>query len=182
MLNRQEALDLVKRHVGNRNLVKHMIAGEGVMRRLARHFDEDEDVWGLAGLLHDLDYAETVDDFSKHGFRTVEILQNYDVPPEILQAIKSHPGHVPRLTRMDHALYAVDPLTGLIVAAVLMHPQKKLAALDSDFIHRRFKEKRFAAGANRDQIRACSELGFDLEEFFQMGLDGMRDVADELGF
>ncbi len=182
MLNRQEALELVKQHVNNRNLVKHMIAVEAVMRRLARHFGENEEVWGLAGLLHDLDYAETVDDFARHGFRTVEILQDYNVPPEILQAIKSHPGHVPRLSPMDHALYAVDPLTGLIVAAVLMHPQKKLAALDADFIRRRFKEKRFAAGADRDQIRACSELGLELDKFFQLGLEGMREAADELGF
>lgn len=182
MIKRAEALQLVQQHVTNRNLVKHMIAVEGVMRRLARRFNEDEEAWGLAGLLHDLDYSETVNDFGRHGFRTVEILQDYDVPPEILQAITAHPGHVPRESRMDHALYAVDPLTGLIVAAVLMHPQKKLSAVDTDFIRRRFKEKRFAAGADRDQIRACSELGLELDEFFQLSLEGMRDVSDELGF
>lgn len=182
MLSREEALALVKQHVSNRNLVKHMIAVEAVMRRLAGHFGEDEEIWGLAGLLHDLDYAETVEDFSRHGFRTVEILADKDVPPQVLHAIKAHPGHVPRETAMDKALYAIDPLTGLIVAAVLMHPQKKLHALDVDFVLRRFKEKRFAAGADRDQIRACAELDLELEDFLRLGLEGMCDVSDELGF
>ena len=182
MLSREQALSLVKKHVTNRNLVKHMVAVEGVMRRLARHFDEDEETWGLAGLLHDLDYSETVDNFDQHGFRTVELLEGEDVPPEALHAIKAHPGHVTRDTRMDKALYAIDPLTGLIVAAVLMHPEKKLAALDANFVLRRFKEKRFAAGADRDQINTCSELDLKLEEFIQFGIDGMRDVAEELGF
>ncbi len=182
MIARKEALQLVKQHVSNKNLVKHMIAVEGVMRVLARRFNEDEETWGCAGLLHDLDYTETVDDFSRHGFRTVEILREYDVPEEVLQAIKSHPGHVPCESLMDKALYAVDPLTGLIVAAVLMHPEKKLSALDVDFIRRRFKEKRFAAGANREQIRSCSEMGLELEEFIEFGLKGMCEVSDELGF
>ena len=182
MLSREDALSLVEQHVNNRNLVKHMIAVEGVMRRLAQHFHEDEELWGIAGLLHDLDYSETVEDFSRHGFRTVEILANEDVPSEVLHSIQAHPRHVPRESRMDKALYAVDPLTGLIVASVLMHPQKKLSALDVNFVLRRFKEKRFAAGADRDQIRSCSELGLGLEEFLQTGLEGMCDVSEELGF
>jgi putative nucleotidyltransferase with HDIG domain len=182
MLSRDDALQLVKQHVANKNLIKHMLAVEAVMRRLARRFGEDENVWGLAGLLHDLDYSETVDDFARHGFRSVELLSDRDLPSEVLQAINAHTGHVSCNSRMDWALYAVDPLTGLIVAAVLMHPQKKLAALDADFILRRFKEKRFAAGADRDQIRSCSELDMELDEFIQSGLDGMVDVAGELGF
>ncbi|TKJ41131.1 phosphohydrolase [candidate division LCP-89 bacterium B3_LCP] len=182
MLSRDEALQLVKKHVPNKNLVKHMIAVEGVMRRLAGRFGEDAEVWGLAGLLHDLDYMETVDNFDRHGFRTVEILEDADVPSEVLHAIKAHPGHVQRETDMDKALYAIDPLTGLIVAAVLMHPEKKLSALDVEFVTRRFKEKRFAAGANREQISSCSDLGLELGEFIQYGLDGMRDFASELGF
>lgn len=182
MIPRDAALSLVEKHVENRNLIKHMIAVEGVMRRLARRFSQDEELWGIAGLLHDLDYTETVKDFNRHGFRTAEIITNEDVPPEVLQAIKAHPGHVPRESQMDKALYAVDPLTGLIVASVLMHPAKKLSALDVDFILRRFKEKRFAAGADRDQIKSCSELGLELEEFLQLGLEGMCGCSDELGF
>jgi len=182
MLPREEALALVKQHVPNRNLVKHMIAVEAVMRRLARHFNEDEELWGLAGLLHDLDYAQTVDNFDRHGFCTVEILTGMDVPTEVLHAIQAHTGHIPCESRLDRAIYAVDPLTGLIVAAVLMHPQKKLAALDVDFLLRRFKEKRFAAGADRDQIQSYSQIGLELEDFLKINLEGMREVAEELGF
>lgn len=182
MLSREEALKLVRQHVPNKNLVKHMIAVEGVMRVLAQHFGEDEESWGLAGLVHDLDYSETVDDFPRHGFRTVELLNAKDVPSEVLQAIKAHTGHVSCESLMDKALYAVDPLTGLIVAAVLMHPDKKLAALDVKFVMRRFKEKRFAAGADRGQIQTCSEIGLSLEEFIDFGIQGMQNVSDELGF
>jgi putative nucleotidyltransferase with HDIG domain len=182
MLSRKEALALVEQHVPNRNLVKHMIAVEGVMRRLARQFGEDEELWGLAGLLHDLDYVETAEAFHLHGLRTGEILSDKDVPPEVIHAIQAHPGHVPRESRLDKALYAVDPVTGLIVAAVLMHPEKKLAALDVEYVGRRFKEKRFAAGANREQIQSCAELGLSLEQFLQFSLEGMRDVSDQLGF
>lgn len=173
---------MVQQHVSNRNLIKHMIAVEGVMRRLARHFGEDEEIWGVAGLLHDLDYDETVNDFPKHGFRTVQILADQGLPPEALQAIVAHTGHIPCETLMDKALYAIDPLTGLIVAAVLMHPQKKLAALDVEFILRRFKEKRFAAGANREQIQSCEGFGLGLDQFLQLGLEGMNSVSDQIGF
>ncbi|MCX6641246.1 MAG: HDIG domain-containing protein [bacterium] len=181
-MTRQEALALVKQNVSNRNLVKHMIAVEGVMSRLARHFGENEEIWALAGLLHDLDYTETVEAFDRHGFRTVELLQGKDLPEEVLYAIKAHPGHVPRKSRMDKALYAVDPLTGLIIAGVLMHPQKQLAALDVDYVLRRYKEKRFAAGADRTQIGACSELNLTLEQFIELGLQGMVAVSVDLGF
>lgn len=181
MINRSEALSLVKTHVSNKNLIKHMIAVEGVMRRLARHFGEDEELWGLTGLLHDLDYDQTVDDFDRHGIVTEELLQGVDVPPEMIYAIKAHPGHVPVKSSMDKALYAGDPITGLIVAAALMHPDKKIASLDVDFISRRFKEKRFAAGADRDQIRECDKLGLELEEFFRLSLEGMTEFADEIG-
>jgi predicted hydrolase (HD superfamily) len=159
-----------------------MIAVEGVMKRLARHFGEDEMIWGIAGLLHDLDYQETVNDFPRHGFRTAEILKDNQILPETIHAIIAHTGHIPAESRMDKALYAADPLTGLIVAGVLMHPQKKLALLDPAFILRRFKEKRFAAGADRDQILTCAELGLSLEEFLQLGIEGMREVSAELGF
>ncbi|NQS98036.1 MAG: HDIG domain-containing protein [candidate division Zixibacteria bacterium] len=181
MITRPEALKLVKKNVKNKNLVKHMIAVEGIMRRLARHFNEDEELWGVTGMLHDLDYDLTVDDFSRHGLVTAELLQGIDVPPELIRAIKTHPGHLPAESLMEKSLYAADPISGLIVAAALMHPSKKISGLDADFLNRRFKEKRFAAGADREQIRACSEMGLELEEFFRLSIEGMTQVADELG-
>jgi len=181
-MEREEALNLVKKYVHTKNLVKHMIAVESCMTALAKHFDEDEKKWGIAGLLHDLDYETTKDNFPRHGFETAEILEEIgEISPDIIHAIKAHPGHIPAETKMDWALYAADPLTGLIVAATLMHPSKDLNQVDTDFIMRRFKEKRFAAGANREQIKQCEKLGLSLEEFITLCLEGMREKKDELG-
>jgi putative nucleotidyltransferase with HDIG domain len=180
-MDRDEALQLVRSHVNNKNLIKHMLATEAVMRRLARHFGEDEALWGLTGLLHDLDYDQTADDFPRHGLVTAEILEEMGMDTRIIDAIKAHPGHQEARTLMDRALYAVDPLTGLIVAATLMHPSKKLAQVDVPFVLKRFKEKRFAAGANREQIGSCQRLDLDLETFVELALEGMQSVDEELG-
>jgi putative nucleotidyltransferase with HDIG domain len=180
-MTRDEALKLVDQKVSNRNLKKHMLATEAVMKSLAQHFNEDESIWGLAGLLHDLDYDQTVNDFPKHGLLTAEILEKTDVPLSVINAVKSHPGHFPRKSLLDKVLYAVDPVTGLIVAAVLMHPSKKLNKVDVNFIVRRFKEKRFAAGADRDQIRSCEEFDMPLNEFIKYALEAMQNIDKELG-
>ncbi len=180
-MTREEAITLLDKHVQNKNLRKHMFAVEAVMKRLAREFEENEDLWGLAGLLHDLDYDQTVNDFSKHGLVTAEILAETDLPEEVVHAIKSHPGHFPRESRLDQALYAADPVTGLIVAAALMHPTKKLKNVDVDFVLRRFKEKRFAAGADRDQIKSCETFGFSLDQFLGLSLEAMQSIDQILG-
>ena len=180
-MTRDEALDLVNEKVSNKNLRKHMVATEAVMKRLARQFGEDESLWGLTGLLHDLDYDQTVNDFPRHGLITAEMLDKMDVPEEVIYAIKSHPGHFPRKSLLDKTLYAVDPITGLIVAATLMHPTKKLKNVDVEFIQRRFKEKRFAAGADRDQIRSCEEFGLPLKDFIEFALEAMQGVDETLG-
>ncbi len=180
-MTRDEAMALVKEKVSNRNLIKHMLATEVCMREVAERLGGEVEQWSIAGLLHDLDYDSTKDDFPRHGFETVEMLAGKGLIEDILQAIVSHTGHVERKSVMDKALYAIDPTTGLIVAAALMHPDKKLASLDVNFIMRRFKEKRFAAGANRDQIQTCSELGLELEDFLGVCLKGMQSISDELG-
>ncbi len=176
-----DAKEILKEYVTNKNLVKHMVATEACMKRLARHLGEDEDRWALAGLLHDIDYEKTKEDPSKHGIISAEILREHGIEDEILDAIIAHSGNSERRSRMDHALYAVDPLTGLIVACALMHPDRKLASLDKEFVMRRFKEKRFAQGADRDQIKKCEELGLSLEEFVDLCLAAMTGVASELG-
>ncbi|MGE3063253.1 MAG: HD domain-containing protein [bacterium] len=180
-MNRDDALSLVKKRVENKNLIKHMLACEACMRGMARRFKEDEDRWGMAGLLHDLDYPETVNDPSRHGFVTVEMLKEMGVEKDILDAILAHPGHKTLETLMEKSLYSVDPLTGLIVAAVLMHPEKKISYADTKFIMRRFKERRFAAGANRDQISAISNTGVELDEFIGICVESMKSIAGELG-
>jgi len=182
-MNRKEALELVKSEVSKKNLIKHMLATEIAMKFLAEELDGDPKKWGLAGLLHDLDYDKTCDDFENHGILSAKILSEYDIEQEIINAIRSHPNHeaYPPETTMAKALYSVDSLTGLIVAAALMHPDKKLKSLDSDFIMRRFGEKRFAAGANREQIKDCEKLGIDLERFIDITLKAMQSISDDLG-
>ncbi len=179
--DRDQAWDLVQSMVKNQNLQKHMLATEACLRALARHLGEDEEKWGLAGLVHDLDYEQTKKDPARHGVVGAELLQSRGFDPEIVQATKSHAGNAPVQTNLDKALFAVDPLTGLIVAAALMHPTRKLKNVDTDFILRRFKEKRFAAGANREQIATCSQLGLSLEQFTSICLDAMKNISDRLG-
>ena len=151
------------------------------MRTLAQRLGEDEEIWALAGLLHDIDYEETSADPARHGLEGAQLLEKMGLAEPLVRAVKVHSGHLPPLSKLDWALFATDPLTGLIVASALMHPEKKLNALDVDFIVRRFKEKRFAAGANREQIAACKNLGLQLEEFMQICLEGMQGVAQDLG-
>ncbi|MBN1593495.1 MAG: HDIG domain-containing protein, partial [Candidatus Coatesbacteria bacterium] len=164
-MDRDEAYKLVKKSVKNKNLVKHMLATEIVMEALAERFGEDKAAWGLAGLLHDVDYDQTAEDFPKHGFTSAEILEDHGVDDAILHAIKAHPGHIEAETKMAKALYAVDPLTGLIVASALIHPDKKLSSIDAQFVLNRFKEKLFAKGANREQIMTCDRFGMTLDDF-----------------
>ncbi len=180
-MNREEALNLVKSNVKNKNLIKHMLACEVCMKTMAEHFSEDKEKWGLAGLLHDLDYDKTYENFERHGYLTLEMLKEYNISEDILNAILAHPGHKERETLFEKALYAVDPLTGLIVAAVLMHPDKKINAVDSEFILRRFNERRFAAGADREQIRSIEETGLSLNEFIELCLSAMQSISENLG-
>ncbi|UCH79233.1 MAG: HDIG domain-containing protein [Candidatus Coatesbacteria bacterium] len=180
-MDRAEAWRLVQEHVSNRNIVKHMLAVEAVMRALARRLGEEEEGWGLAGLLHDLDYDRTRDDPPRHGPTTVEMLAGADVPAAVTDAILAHNRHKPASAPIETALLAADPVTGLIVAAALMHPEKSLAACDADFVVRRFGEKRFAAGADREQIAQCREVGLEVEEFLALSLEAMTAIREELG-
>jgi len=179
MISRTEALALIDENITNRNLVKHMLAVEVVMKALSRRLGEDEELWGLTGLLHDLDYASTAENPSRHGFVSCEMLEGR-LPGEALHAILSHPEQVAPQSRFDWALYCADPVTGLIVAAALMHPAKNLASLDLQFLQKRFKERRFAAGANREQMLKCSELGLSLDEFLNLALNAMKETASDL--
>lgn len=181
MLKRDEAFELVKKHVKTKNLVKHCLAVEVVMRALARRFSEDEELWGLAGLLHDLDYDYTKDTPESHGLKTVELLKGLDVPKEVLDAILAHCEKKAIETKMERAIYAADPVTGFVVAAALITPEKSLSVIDTDFLMRRFKEKLFAKGANREQMKSCEELGLSLEEFLSLSLDAMRSISKEIG-
>jgi uncharacterized protein len=182
-MQREEALNLVKEQVKNKNLIKHMLATEAVMSRLALHLGQDRELWSLAGLLHDVDYDQTVDEPEQHGLLGAQLLEEKGCPAELVRAVKAHNealGVAPR-TLLDKALFAVDPVTGLLVAAALIHPEKKLSALDVDFILNRFKEKSFARGAGRGQIESCREIGLTLAEFIGLSLEAMQGISKDLG-
>ena len=203
-MDREQALEVVNRYISSPNMLKHMLATEAVMRALARRFGEDEDRWGLAGLLHDADAEIAVSEegesvvskpkgngpapVSKHatmaaqGLLVPKLTQNM-LDEESAAAIASHnpyTGIKPK-GRMGWALYAADPLTGLIVASALVLPDKKLDGLTAESVLKRFAEARFARGANREQMAACSELGVTIEEFIEMGLAAMKAIAGDLG-
>ena len=180
-LSREKAYELVVDKIGVNNLLKHILSVEAGMRQLAGHLGEDVEYWGLTGLLHDLDYNETKNDEARHTYLTAEWLAPYNPPADMMHAIHAHPGHVPCESKMDWGLYCVDPSTGFLVACALMHPDKKLASVDAEFMMRRFKEKRFAAGASRENMEACSNLGLELPDFLIIVRDGMMHISRELG-
>ena len=182
-MNREEALDSVKANVENENLVKHMLATEAIMRSLARRFSEDEEEWGLTGLLHDIDVELTEGDMASHSRLGADLARELGASEAMAQAILKHNeahGLNPE-TSMEKALVCADPLTGLITAAALVRPEKKLASLEASSVSKRFKEKSFAAGAGREQIAKCSELGLELDDFIGLGLEAMQGISDDLG-
>jgi len=184
-MTRQEAFNLLKENIQNQNLIKHSLAVEAVMIGLARHFGENnEEKWWLCGLLHDIDYEKTKDNPSKHSLLGAEMLSKLGLEKDICQAVKVHNemhGILPE-TLMEKALYVTDPLTGLVVAAALVLPSKKIADLEVPSLINRFKEKAFARGANREIIGKCKDyLNLDLEEFFKIGLKSMQEISEDLG-
>jgi uncharacterized protein len=183
-ISRQDALELIKKYLPQDNLVKHCLATEAIMRALAGKLGCDEAVWGIAGLLHDLDYTETKDQMAQHTLQTEKILQGIGVSREVIDAIKGHNADnlgFQRKTAFEHALTAAECITGLIVATALVYPDKKLASVKPQSIIKRMKQKEFARSVNRDYIRECEKIGIPLEEFAALSLAAMCTVSDELG-
>ncbi|MFH1775455.1 MAG: HD domain-containing protein [Chloroflexota bacterium] len=182
-MTREEALDSIGVNVGSENLIKHMLATEAIMRALARRLGEDEEEWGLTGLLHDIDMELTDGDMSTHSKLGADLVREMGASEAMAHAILSHneTHGVPRETTLDKALFCADQLTGLIIAAALVRPDKKLADLLLKSVKKRFKEKAFAASVDRQQIGQCSEIGLELDDFIALGLAAMKPVADSLG-
>jgi len=182
-MKREDVLESIRANVANQNLINHMLATEAIMRALARRFGQDEEVWGLTGLLHDIDVELTEGDKHSHSKLGADIARELGATEEMARAILCHnEAHgVPCQTPLEKALYCADPLTGLIVAGALVRPDKKLKGLTTQSMMKRFGEKRFATGANREQIAKCSELGLTLEEFIALGLEAMKGIANEIG-
>ena len=181
-MDREEAIDSIEANVENRNLIKHMLATEAIMKALARRFGEDEEEWGLAGLIHDIDVELTEGDMANHSKLGADLAREMGASETVTHAILCHnEAHgIICETKLDKALFCTDPLTGLITAAALVRPDKKLAGVEAKSVRKRFKEKSFAAGAKREQIASCSELGLELDEFIELGLTTMKEIAEEL--
>jgi putative nucleotidyltransferase with HDIG domain len=186
--SRADALALVHEHTQSESLRKHMLAVEAVMRAYARHYGEDEERWGLAGLLHDFDYERWPNAersaTEEHPSAGVRILRERGYPDDVLDAILGHAAYtgVPRTTRMAQALFAVDELTGLVTATALVKPSRRVADVDVASIRKRMKDKAFARGVSReDVVQGAMELGVPLDEHVAFVIAAMQANADALG-
>ena len=182
-MTRDEALNLVREFVKNEGLVRHMLSVEAAMRFYAEKYSEDVETWGLIGLLHDFDW-EIHPDMSSHPQEGAPILRERGVQEEIIRAVLSHADHsgIPRVSLMEKALYACDELTGLILAVALVRPSRSLMDLEVGSIKKKWKDKAFAAGANRGEMeRGAAELGVDLWEHVGNVIQAMRPISELLG-
>jgi len=182
-MERKEALSIVNDYVKNENLIRHMLAVEAAMRFYAEKFCEDQDTWGITGLLHDFDW-EIHPTLEEHPLAGAPILRNRGVPEEIVRAVLSHADHagVPRQTRMEKALFACDEITGLVTAVALVRPSRSLSDLEASSVKKKWKDRAFAAGASREEIaKAAQEFEIDLWEHVGNVILAMRCIAPELG-
>jgi len=182
-MNREEALAIVNEFIENQNLVRHILAVEAAMRFYAQKYGEDEELWGITGLLHDFDW-EIHPTLEEHPQAGEPLLRERGVPDEIIRAILSHADHtgIPRESLMEKALFACDEITGLITAVALVRPSRSLMDLKVKSVKRKWKDKAFAAGANRDEIaQGAEEFGIELWEHVTNVIEAMRRVAPELG-
>lgn len=180
-MDRQKAVDLVRSHTDKDTTLRHLVTVEGIMRRLAKHFGEDEEKWGLAGLFHDIDMELTHSDLSRHAYMGAEWLRAADVDEEIVNAVLAHAHPQYRTDLMSQAIVQADAVAGFLVACALVRPEKTNGMKVSS-CKKKLKEKSFAPGVERDEIHASEEkLGIPLEEFLQISIEGLQSVADEAG-
>jgi len=182
-MERDEALALVREHVHNQSLVRHMLAVEAAVRDYAVRYSEDAELWGLAGLLHDFDW-EVHPTLEQHPQAGAPILQQRGVPEVVVQCILSHADHtgVPRDTPMRKALYACDEITGLITAVTLVRPSRAIAEVTVSSVRKKWKDGRFAANVDRGDIEGgAAELGVELWQHVDNVLQSMQRIAPELG-
>ena len=183
-MTRDQAIQLLNEHITNQNLVRHNVAVGFIMKALAGKFGENEGDWELAGMLHDLDWEKTKDDFKNHTKVSKEILEKTDLKPEIINAIYVHNWvhEIKPVTLLEKALYCVEELSGIITAAALVQPDKKLASVTAQSVMKKFKQKSFAAGVNREIILLCKEfIKLELPELVEIALNAMKANAEEIG-
>lgn len=183
-ISREDALTLLRDHVQNDNLIKHCLATEAIMRRLAERLGEDVEKWAATGLLHDLDFESTKDAPHEHTVTTVAVLREKGFPEDALLAIREHNAQalgIPRESQFGIALACAETVTGLVVATALVYPDKKLASVKPKSIRKRMRESAFARNVNRDIICECERIGVSLDDFIELSLSAMQSIAGELG-
>jgi hypothetical protein len=183
-MTRDEAQQLVQEKVHKDFTLKHLLASEAIMRALARHFGEDEELWGITGLIHDIDWEQTETTPEQHSLIGAEWLKQAGFAPEVVEAVRVHNhmhGIEPK-TLLEKSLWCAEELTGLIVACAFVQPDKKLASVKPSSVKKKFKEKSFAAGVNREIIAKCEEMiGLSLDELIDIELKAMQEIASSLG-
>ena len=183
MIDRDSGLKLLKKYLRNENLIKHSYAVEAILRKTARILKKDEELWAITGLLHDLDYEYTKENPEKHAMMTAEFLNDL-ISEEAINSIKAHnythTMHIPE-TYLDKALIAADAVSGLIIAAALVMPSKKIADVQLKTLQKKYKDKSFAAGCNRRRIELCEDIGLDLDDFLELSLNALKSISNDLG-
>jgi len=183
-LTREKALELLHTYVKNEKMIFHCLASEAVLKGIARRLGRNEEKWGLAGLLHDLDVEVTNADPLVHGTQTGQLLKDYEVDPEILDVISMHnevSAGRERMTEFQHALAAGETITGLIFATTYVYPDKKLSSVKPKSVTKRMKEKIFAASVRRENIMECEKIGIPIDEFAALSIQAMLPIAGLIG-
>lgn len=182
LINREQALELLHQYIRNERMIFHSLASEAVMRSLARRLGRDEEKWGLAGLLHDLDVEVTNADPYTHGLETARILSGMGVDEDVVEAIKLHNEMAtsqPRTEEFHHALAAGETITGLVLATSLVYPDKRIASVKPKSVVKRMKEKAFAASVKRENIMECELIGVPLDEFAELAINAMAGLEGQ---
>lgn len=183
-MTREDAMGLLRCHVKADNLKKHCMATEAIMRSLATRLDRDVELWGNIGLLHDLDFEYTKERPETHGRKTLEMLTPYDLPGEALNAVLRHNAEalgVVRETVLDYALTSAESITGLVTAAAMVHPDRKVASLNPNSVRKRMKSKDFARSVNRDHVALCERINIPLMDFIELSIKAMASISEDLG-
>jgi putative nucleotidyltransferase with HDIG domain len=180
LLPREQAIALLHQYIKNERMIFHSLASEAVLRALARRLGRDEEKWGLAGLLHDLDVEITHADPYAHGLETARMLAGMNVDDDIIEAIKLHnemATGLPRTTEFHHALAAGETITGMILATSLVYPDKQISSVKPKSVVKRMKEKAFAASVRRENILECEMIGIPLEQFAELSIEAMTGIT-----
>ena len=189
-INLLQAQKLLDEYIKDPVTKLHCRESEVIMRALAKHFGDDENIWGIIGLLHDIDWELTKNDTKNHCVKCIEILKNAGGSDYLIETIVSHAygnehcgdyKEKKRTEKIQHALAAAETLTGLIVASALIQPDKKLASVQLKSLQKKFKNKAFAANCSREIILECEQINLSLEQFLEIGLKALQEISDELG-